>query len=261
MSDLTIDNERLARQALSLLELFALNHDETEHRVVGLCQRAVTPLGHVAAICVYPRFVCLARTMLDRLQAQDVRVVAVVNFPYGGANVTLVASEVRAALNAGADEIDLVYPYRTLLTGDRQAGMEMLQACKAIRATPVTLTATLETGELRDPQLIRDACRDAILSGADFIKTSTGKSVTHATPQAARIMLECIAEVGGQVGFKAAGGVRTLADATLFMDLARARFGPLWVKPERVRLGASSLLDDLLMQLGVLEAPGFGSGY
>lgn len=261
MSHLTTDDERLARQALSLLELFALNHDETEHRIVGVCQRAVTPLGPVAAVCVYPRFVCLARTMLDRFQARDVRVVAVVNFPYGGVNAATVVSETRAAVTAGADEIDLVYPYRTLLAGDRQAGMDLLQACKSTCATGVTLTATLETGELRDPQLIRDACRDAILSGADFIKTSTGKSLTHATSQAARIMLECIAEVGGQVGFKAAGGVRTLADATLFMNLAHARFGPLWVKPERVRLGASSLLDDLLARLGVLEAPGFGAGY
>lgn len=256
----TTNQDQLALQALSLLELFILNHDETEQRVAGVCRRALTPLGPVAAVCVYPRFVCLARTLLDRQQAHDLRVVGVVNFPYGGSNISSAVSEVRASVNAGADEIDLVYPYRTLLTGDQQTGIELVEAVKAACTRNVSLTVTLETGELRDPQIIRHACRSVIQSGADFIKTGTGKSAGHATPQAARIMLECIAEVGGQVGFKVAGGIRALHDAQAFMDLARSRFGPQWVKPERVRLGASSLLDDLLARLGVIEASGYG-GY
>lgn len=260
MTDITHEQERQARQALGLLELFALNHDETEQRVSGMCRRALTPLGTVAGLCVQPRFVCLARTLLDRRDARHVRVIAAVNFPYGGANVAAAVSELRAAVSAGADEVDLVYPYRALLTGDQRIGGELVASCRNACPESVRLTVTLESGELRDPQIIRHACEGAIGGGADFIKSGTGKSPAHATPQAVRIMLETIAEVGGQVGLKVAGGLRTLDDAVTFMDLARKRFGPHWITPERLRLGASSLLDDLLGHLGVLEDAGYG-GY
>lgn len=254
MNTITTDNEQLARQAIALLELFALNNDDTEQRVMGICQRALTPLGPVAAVCVSPRFVCLARTTLDRLMAHSVSVVAAVNFPHGGVLIESVASETRAAIVSGADEIDVVYPFRALLSGDLQIGLDLVSACKAMCSNGIKLTVTLETGELCDPQLIRTACQTAIEAGANFIKTSTGKAVTHATPQAARIMLESIAEVGGQAGFKAAGGIRTLEDARLFMQLAQARFGAQWTGADRVRLGASSLLDDLLVHLGVHQS-------
>lgn len=260
MIAMTTEQEHLARRALSLLELFVLNHDETEQRVAGVCRRAMTPLGPVAAVCVYPRFVCLARTLLDRQQTKELRVAAAVNFPAGGSNIALAVSELRAAVNAGADEVDVVYPYRALLTGDHQIGADLIQACRDACPSRVALAVTLETGELRDPQIIRHACSDAIQAGADFLKSGTGRSAQHVTPQAARIMLECIAEVGGQVGLKLAGGVRTLHEAQIFMELVRKRFGPQWLKPERLRLGASSLLDDLLCRLGLAEGAGYG-GY
>ncbi|MCI3943768.1 deoxyribose-phosphate aldolase [Pseudomonas syringae] len=253
MKELTADEERLARQAIGLLELFALNTDDTEQRIVGICQRAWTPVGPVAAVCVQPRFVCLARTTLDRMLARNIKVVATVNFPHGGSNIASVLSEVRASLMSGADEIDVVYPFRALLGGDRQAGIELLAACVSLCGKQSALTATLETGDLRDSQIILDACRDAIEAGADFIKTSTGKAVAHVTPQAARIMLGAIADVGGQAGFKVAGGIRTFEEVRSYMALARARFGPHWVNAGRVRLGGSSLLDDLLARLGLVE--------
>ncbi|MCV4285421.1 deoxyribose-phosphate aldolase [Pseudomonas capsici] len=254
MQEMTADDERLALQALSLLDLFAFSSDDTEQRIVALCQRAVTPLGAIAAVCVSPRFVCLARTTLDRLQAPDVRVVALANFPYGGPGIEPVVAEVRAAVMSGADEIDVVYPFRTLLSGDQQTGMDMITACKAACGSRVALTVTLETGDLRDPQIILQACRSAILCGADFLKTSTGRGLAGTTPQAVRIVLESIAEVGGQVGFKVAGGVRTFTDARGFMDMARSRFGPHWINAGRVRFGSSTLLDDVLVRLGVLES-------
>ena len=260
MTQMTTEQEELARRTLGLLELFVLNHDETEQRVVSMCQRALTPLGQVAAICVHPRFVCLARTLLDRQHMRDVAVVAAINFPYGGSSITSAVSELRAAVTAGADEIDVVYPYRALLTGDQQIGGDLIKACRAACPTRVRLTVTLESGELRDPQIIRHACSGAIQAGADFIKSSTGKNAHPVTPQAARIMLESIAEVGGQVGFKVAGSLRTLPEAQVFMDLVRKRFGPQWIRPERMRIGASSLLDDLLSRLGVLEGTTHG-GY
>lgn len=251
----TDDTEQRAQEAIGLLDLMALNTDDTEERIVGICQRALTPLGGVAAVCVYPRFILLARTTLDRQQTPDIRVVAVVNFPYGSPNVENAASEARAAVMAGADEVEMVYPFRTLLAGDRRTGLDMIAACRAACGRRVSLTVTLETEDLRDPQIIRNACRDAITSGADFIKTSTGKLVGTATPQAARIMLETIADVGGQVGLKFCGGIRTFDEAKVFLDMAQARFGPQWVNAQRVRLTGSSLLDDILSRLGVL-APG-----
>jgi deoxyribose-phosphate aldolase len=106
---------------------------------------------------------------------------------------------------------------------------------------------------LRDPQIIHDVCRNVIPVGPAFIKTSTGKVAVNTSPQASRIMIEAIAEMGGQVGFKAFGGVRTLAEAKVYLDMARARFGPLWLRPGRLRIGAASLLDDVLLQLGLCE--------
>lgn len=254
---ITAEDEGLARLALSLLELTALNADETERHVIALCERALTPLGAVAAICVPPRFSFLARSTLDHLGARDVRVVAVANFPYGGSAIDPVVSQVQAALLVGADEIDVVYPFRALLSGDSRTGFEMVAACKSCFYGDKTLTVTLETGYLNDPQMIRQACQGALMAGADFIKTSTGKAVVNATPQAARIMIEAIAEVGGMSGLKAAGGIRTFSEASVYLNMALARFGAPWVNPRHMRLSASSLLDDVLIELGVLTPTGY----
>jgi deoxyribose-phosphate aldolase len=162
-----------------------------------------------------------------------------------------VASETQAAVLAGVDEIDLVYPFHAHLAGDKQVGAEMIAACKARCGRRVTLTVTLETGVLRDPQIIHDVCRMAIREGVAFLKTSTGKQIVSATPQAARILIEAIAELGAQVGFKASGNVRTVSEARTYLEMAQARFGPYWLEAHRMRLGGSSLLDDLLTQLGM----------
>ncbi|MFJ4143949.1 deoxyribose-phosphate aldolase [Pseudomonas sp. NPDC089734] len=253
MREMTVEDEQLALHALSLIDLFAFNSGDTEQRIVGMCQRALTPVGPVAAVCVHSRFVCLARTSLDRLFAPAIRVVALVNFPYGGSSLEPVLAETRAAVISGADEVDVVYPFRALLSGDQQTGLQMIAACKEVCGSRVKLTVTLETGDLRDPQMILQACRNAILSGADFIKSGTGKGLAVTTSQAARIILESVAEVGGQVGFKIAGGIRTFDDAGTFLKMAHARFGPQWLNVDRVRLGSSGLLDDLLVRLGVQE--------
>ncbi|HEY0289183.1 MAG TPA: deoxyribose-phosphate aldolase [Pseudomonas sp.] len=253
MTGMTVGDEELAQQTIGLLELTSLNVDDTPERIIVLCQRALTPFGPVAAVCVAPRFAGLARRTLDSWQARDIKVVAAINFPGGTGSVQSVESETQAALMAGADEIDLVYPFRAQLAGNKFAGAEMVAACKEKCDGRADLTVTLETGVLRDPQVIHDVCRRVIQAGPAFIKTSTGKVAVNATPQASRIMVEAIAEVGGQVGFKAAGGVRTLAEARIYLDLVRARFGPLWLEPGRLRIGAASLLDDLLLRLGLCE--------
>jgi len=251
MSRVHESDEAVAQKALGLLELTSLNADDTAERIIALCERALTPVGNVAAVCVLPRFAGLARRTLDDLLAREVKVVAAVNFPNGGASISTVESETRAAMLTGADEIDLVYPFHAQLGGDKTVGGEMIAACKAKCGRRGLLTVTLETGVLRDPQIIHQVCRTAIREGASFLKTSTGKQVVSATPQAARILIEAIAELGAQVGFKASGNVRTLSEARIYMDVVQNRFGPFWLEPGRVRLGGASLLDDLLAHLGV----------
>lgn len=250
MSDSTED---VARQIIGLLELTSLNNDDTAERIIALCQRAMTPYGQVAAVCVAPRFAGLARRTLDSWHARDIKVAAAINFPGGTGSVQSVQSETKAALLAGADEIDLVYPFRAQMAGNRTAGTELVAACKAVCGSRAELTVTLETGVLKDPQITHDVCRQVIRVGPAFIKTSTGKVPVNTTPQAARIMIEAIAEAGGQIGFKASGGVRTLAEAMIHLDMVRARFGPLWLRSDRLRIGAASLLDDLQIHLGLCD--------
>jgi len=251
MSRMNESDEAWAQTAVALMELTSLNADDTAERIVALCERAKTPVGNVAAVCVLPRFAGLARRTLDNAQAREIKVVAAVNFPNGGASVATVVSETEAAVIAGADEIDLVYPFHAHLAGDKHVGAEMIAACKARCGRRGTLTVTLETGVLRDPQIIHDVCRMAIREGVGFLKTSTGKQIVSATPQAARILIEAIAELGAQVGFKASGNVRTISEARTYLEIAQARFGPYWLQGHRMRLGGSSLLDDLLAQLGM----------
>ncbi|WP_296259535.1 MULTISPECIES: deoxyribose-phosphate aldolase [unclassified Pseudomonas] len=244
-------DEALAQKAIGLLELTSLNAADTAERIVSLCGQALTPVGNVAAVCVLPRFAGLARRTLDTLGARDIKVVAAVNFPNGGASISTVESQTHAAMLTGADEIDLVYPFHAQLSGHPTIGGEMVAACKAKCGPRGQLTVTLETGVLRDPQVIHLVCRTAIRQGASFLKTSTGKQAVSATSQAARILIEAIAERGAQVGFKACANVRTLSEVRLYMEVLQNRFGPLWLEPDRVRLGATGLLDDLLAQLGV----------
>lgn len=239
-----------ARRILPLLDLTSLNEGESEADILALCRRACTPVGSVAAVCLWPRWVKMARRALDDLPAgQSVKLATVVNFPAGTASVAAVCGEIDQALAAGADEIDLVFPYRALMTGDAEAGFEMVHRCRQ-RLDGQPLKVILETGELDQPDLIRQAAEIAIEAGADFLKTSTGKVPVNATLDSARLLLEAIRASGRDVGFKAAGGIRTTAEASAYLALADTLMGPDWVGPACFRFGASGLLDDLLHTLG-----------
>jgi deoxyribose-phosphate aldolase len=248
VSDAGEVDEALAQQVIGILEL---NADDTPQRIIALCQRALTPVGHVAAICVLPRFAGLARRTLDSLCARDIKVVAAVNFPGGSPSVSSADMEAHAAIVAGADEIDVVYPFHALLGGDKQVGADIVNACRVRCGNNGVLTVTLETGVLRDPQVIHGASCVAIQEGANFLKTSTGKQAVNPTAQASRILIAAIAESGAHVGLNVSGNVRTLNEARVHMDLVRARFGLRWLEQGRLRLGSTSLLDDLLVHLGV----------
>jgi len=246
----------LARRAIACLDLTNLNDDCSQVDVIDLCTRAATPHGDTAAVCIWPRFVPLAK---QKLGNSAIRIATVVNFPQGGEDTAPVIAETGEAIAAGADEIDMVMAYR--LVADRPA--EVATQIVAIRqaARGRLLKVILETGELKDPGLIRKAAEIAIAAGADFIKTSTGKVAVNATPEAARIMLSVIADHDGRVGFKPAGGIRTLDDVALYFGLADEILGPDWATPKTFRIGASSVLDALVATLdGRAAEPGSGSG-
>lgn len=233
-----------ARRALPLVDLTSLNDDDTPERIAALCEQAVTPAGPVAAVCVYAPFV---RRCVQALRGSGVRVATVANFPAGGLDVAGMRAEIERELADGAEEIDVVLPYAAYRDGDREAALELVRAARQA-AGGATLKVILETGRLEDPALIRAASDDALAAGADFLKTSTGKLKPGATPEAARPMLEAI-KSAGRGGFKASGGVRTAEDAARYLQLADELLGPDWATPETFRLGASSLLDDLLAAL------------
>jgi len=236
----------IAQRAIACLDLTDLNDGCAEADIERLVARARTPFGDVAAVCVWPRFVAQARALIG---ADRIRVATVVNFPYGGEHVAKAVDETQAARAEGADEIDMVLPYRAFAEGRADAAARMVDAVRDASGG-ATLKVILETGMLREPQLIRRASDLAIGEGADFLKTSTGKVEVNATPDAVIAMLSAIASSGRKVGLKPSGGIRNLHDARTYIELADAAMGDGWAKPETFRLGASSLLGALVDALG-----------
>lgn len=248
-----------AALTLSLLDLTNLKEDCTPQQIAALCQRAHTEFGNTAAICIWPRFVAQARAAFGK--DHTIRIATVVNFPSGDLDVATVVAETEVAIRDGADEIDLVIPYRRFIAGDETAVSDMVAAVRKACATPVLLKVILETGELKDKALIRRASEIAIAEGADFIKTSTGKVAVNATLEAADIMLQAIRDSKQKVGFKPAGGIGTVGDATLYLRLAETIMAPNWAMPSTFRFGASGLLDDVLNVLAGGEPARTAIGY
>lgn len=246
------DRADIALLALRCLDLTSLRDDDTDAGIEALAARACTRHGTPAALCVYPRFVPVARRALARHGAAAVRVATVVNFPNGTAPAERVEDEVRAAIAQGAEEIDAVLPWRALLAGDARSTSELVRRCRAAcdaGPAPALLKVILETGELREARRIRSAADIAIEAGADFLKTSTGKVAVNATPEAVACMLDAIRDSGARVGLKIAGGIATLDDVTRYVALVVRACGSAWLSPRHLRFGASSLLPVLLAAL------------
>jgi deoxyribose-phosphate aldolase len=222
--------------ALALLDLTGLDADESEARVAELCAQARR--GPMAAVCIAPRFVGHAAAALA---GSPVRVATVANFPAGLDDPRSARAEAERALADGADEVDVVLPWRAWLGDDRGGAIAVVEAAR--RATPGTLKVILESGQLGDR--VRAAADDALVAGADFVKTSTGKVPPGASPEAARAMMEAVRDHGSG-GFKASGGVRTREDAEAYLAIADELLGPDWATPDTFRIGASSLLDALV---------------
>jgi deoxyribose-phosphate aldolase len=254
------DLHRYARRALATMDLTALGDHDDADSIARLAASAETPHGSPAALCIWPEWIATARRELDRRGLAKVRIATVANFPDGSADPARAARETIAAVAAGADEIDVVFPYRSLMAGNAAVGEALLRDCRDA-AGDHCLKVILETGELVSEELIREASRIAIAGGADFLKTSTGKTAVSATLAAAGTMLSVIIDNGGHCGFKAAGGIRRVADAVPYLDLADELLGPGWATSARFRIGASALLQDVLAVLGTRGAPAEPDGY
>jgi deoxyribose-phosphate aldolase len=248
------DLQATARQALACLDLTSLDETDSASDIERLCRRATGRFGATAAVCVWPRRAALARSLLP----PQVAVAAVANFPHGGSDIERAVRDTGEIVDAGAQEVDVVMPYRDL------AAAPALLAAVRRSCAGLTLKVIVETGALQDEATIRRACRIALDAGADFLKTSTGKTPVGATPAAARWLLQAIADDASarpRVGFKPAGGIRSVADAGVYIALVQEILGPTAVNPARFRIGASSLLDAIEAVLAGAHVPARTAGY
>jgi deoxyribose-phosphate aldolase len=248
MSDAARTESDVARIALACLDLTSLNDGDRDADVIVLCQRAAGAPGTPAALCVWSHLAHVAVQHAPR----GVRVAAVANFPDGSTDLQRAVADTTRIVQAGAHEVDVVLPYRALLAGDDTTCAALLRGVRRA-CDGLTLKVILETGELREASWMQRAARLALAEGADFLKTSSGKTPVSATPQAAHCLLgEIAADDGarGRVGFKAAGGIRTVADAAHYIDLVDQYLGADALAATRFRIGASALLGDIERVLG-----------
>jgi len=244
------------RLAMSMLDLTTLEGKDSEGKVRQLCQKAIRPMPgdatipHVAAVCVYPNLVSVAKEVLA---GSGVKVASVATgFPAGLVPLPVKIEDTRQAVAMGADEIDMVIDRGAFLAGDYDRVFEEIVAVKDA-CGPARLKVILETGELETYDNVRRASHLAMGAGADFIKTSTGKIQPAATPSVVLVMLEAIRdhylETGRRVGMKPAGGIRTSKQALHLLVLVKETLGDAWLTPDLFRIGASTVANDLLMQL------------
>jgi deoxyribose-phosphate aldolase len=241
--------------AIEMIDLTTLEGADTAGKVRALCAKARRPdpsdssVPAVAAVCVYPDLVRLAHS---ELAGSGVAVASVATaFPSGRASLAVKLADVSDAIAAGADEVDMVIDRGAFLSGRFGQVYEEIRAVREICA-PAHLKVILETGELVTLDNVSRAAWLAMLAGADFVKTSTGKLNPASTPPVALVMLNAVRDfaeaTGRRVGVKVAGGIRTAKDAIKYLVLVHETAGDEWLKPALFRIGASSLLNDLLMQ-------------
>ncbi len=242
--------------AIRMIDLTTLEGKDTPGKIRALAGKAVRPdptdptIPSVAALCVYPNMIGPAK---EALKGSTVKVAAVTTyFPSGQAPLAVKLEDVRQALAAGADEIDMVIDRGAYLAGDYGKVYDEIVAVKQASGD-AHLKVILETGELETYDNVRRASVLAMAAGADFLKTSTGKVQPASTLPATLVMLEAIrdfhAQTGRAVGMKPAGGIRTSREAIAYLTILYETLGPDWMTPDRFRFGASTLLNDVLMQI------------
>ena len=242
--------------AIRMMDLTTLEGKDTPGKIRALCAKAMRPqpgdstIPSVAAICLYPSLIAEAK---DALRGSTVKVASVATaFPSGQTFRDIKVAEVGAAAAAGADEIDMVIDRGAFLSGDFATVFDEIVDVKAA-CGEAHLKVILETGELETYDNVRRASILAMAAGADFIKTSTGKVTPAATLPVTLVMLEAIRDfekaTGRAIGMKPAGGIRTAKEAVQYLVVLYETLGPRWMTPDLFRFGASSLLNDVLMQI------------
>ena len=225
------------RTLISCIDLTSLNDHDSLESITALCQQAMTPQGPVAAVCIYPAFVSHA---WQCLMETPVKIATVVNFPTGNEPIETVTNTIQQAILDGATEIDIVIPKENI--------KHFIRHCKNLCGNKALLKVILETGN-KSLGEIEKISTIAIEQDADFLKTSTGKINIGATPEAAEIILNTIKKLNNPnklTGFKASGGIRTLIQAKIYIDLIKNILGTQAFHPSRFRIGASSLLEEIL---------------
>ena len=245
--------------AISMVDLTTLEGADTAGKVRALCAKAVRPdptdltVPSVGAICVYNDMVGVARKHLDAIGGEHVPVAAVSTaFPSGRASMEVKIQDTQDAIDAGAAEIDMVIDRGAFLSGQYGLVFDEIVKIREVCGDRAHLKVIFETGELVTYDNVRKASYLAMLAGADFIKTSTGKVAPAATPPVVLVMLEAVKDfhtmTQRRIGVKPAGGIRNTKDAIKQLVLVNETAGPEWLTPEYFRIGASALLNDLLMQ-------------
>ncbi|MEQ9266184.1 MAG: deoxyribose-phosphate aldolase [Balneolaceae bacterium] len=242
--------------ALSMMDLTTLEGKDSEGKVIQLCQKAKTPyaampdLPSVAAVCVYPTMVRVAK---DHVRGSGINVASVATaFPSGMAPLSVRIDDTKFAVDEGADEVDMVISRGAFLSGEYSKVFDEIAAIKEA-CGEAHLKVILETGELHTYENVRKASDIAMEAGGDFIKTSTGKISPAATQPVTLVMLEAIRDyyykTGKMIGMKPAGGIRTAKQALQYLVLVKETLGAAWLTNEYFRFGASSLANDVLMQI------------
>jgi deoxyribose-phosphate aldolase len=242
--------------ALRMTDLTTLEGQDTPGKVRALCAKARRPdptdpeVPPVAAVCIYPDLVA---TAVEALDGAPIHVAAVATaFPSGRSSLDVKLADTRFAIDAGADEVDMVIDRGAFLSGRYGQVLEEIRAVKEACGDDAHLKVILETGELATLDNVRRASWLALAGGADFVKTSTGKVSPASTLPVTLVMLEAVRDfhdlTGARRGVKSAGGIRTAKDAIRYLVMVHEIAGPAWLTPELFRFGASSLVNDLLMQ-------------
>lgn len=262
--DLQID---LLKKIISFIDLTTLEGTDTREKIKNLCLKAINPLPEnksipsCAAVCIYPVFIKYAKNILKN--SKVILATVGTSFPSGQYQQSVKFYDVKRSIKDGAEEIDMVISRGEFLTGNYQYVFDEIREVKNIcskyssKLIKVRLKVILEVGELGSLENIWNASIISMYAGADFIKTSTGKISASVTPESATVMLQSIKDfykkAGKKIGFKASGGIRTAEDAIKYFSIVKSILGEKWLNKEYFRIGASSLLDNIITLLRNLK--------
>jgi len=243
------------KMAIELMDLTSLGYDDNESSIKEICSKAYNKYGKVAAICVYKNFI---KDVIKETK-HDIGIATVISFPEGKDDIEKIINDTSSAINDGANEIDIVFNWKDFLYGGEQ-GIEKarnaLILCNSVCKGGAKMKVILESGKFNDYNILKEASILSLNSGADFLKTSTGKAenTCGASPEAASIFLEAIKETKSHSGIKLSGGIKTPSQACAYIKLAQNMMGNKWVNKDNFRIGASGLLDVLIQSILDLES-------